>query len=138
MYIPLKKEEFIYYSLHEMIENLAIEDVHFDLNHREKDIPNIQRYNSHGLQNIKSVTVKLDNSALIFVIKLMDSTIDQRYEVFEIFIEGERCCFILEDDVITDEEKPVGCSWILLDNCTIMISIPIALTNVYKNSEYCT
>lgn len=137
MYIPLKTEEFIYYSLHEMIENLVIEEVHLDLHHRENDISNIQRYNSHGLQNIKAVTVKLDNSALIFVIKLMDSTIDQRYEVFEIFIAGERCCFILEDDVITDEEKPVGCSWILLDNCTIMISIPIVLTNVYKNSEYC-
>lgn len=138
MYIPKKKEEYIYGGINEFIDNIDTLGTIIFENNVEVEIPNLHKFNSHGIQTIKRVSATLNKDVIIFTIKPMDLMMGLTCDVFEIFLEDKRCCFIVEDLVLREEEIPDGVKCTLTDKVsyTVIVEIPVRLLDVYGRSEY--
>lgn len=136
MYIPSRKEEFIYFGIKEFIDDLGTEEVLLPMNKTGLNVPNIDRYSSHEIQHVISVNPILELNFIILNVNLEEPINSQVCDVFEVFFENKRCCFGVEDKIISTEERPEGCFWELSEvDYTIKLAIPIRLLKVYRNSE---
>ncbi|WP_339272224.1 nucleotidyltransferase family protein [Paenibacillus sp. FSL W8-0426] len=132
MYIPSKSEEYIYYGIEEFVNHLGTEPIILNQGGSEVRIQNINKFNSHSVRLIDYLSVKVEEKKLNLIIKFNDIMPGQNCDVFEIFIEDKRCCFIVEDHELRDEEKPEGCSWTLNQKeyiLNIKISDPLFIPN---------
>jgi len=138
MYLPAQLNEFIYFDSSDFVNFLDSENIDLSTNDTKSITPNIEKYNSHGSQHVKLVTLEKKENNLSIKITLMNKPIATAADVFEIAFEGKRCCFSFADNAVKIEEKVDGCKFgIIEENAgySVFADLPIkAITAPWKNN----
>ncbi|MFE6075210.1 hypothetical protein ACFVQB_12110 [Paenibacillus sp. NPDC057886] len=127
MYLPTDSHEYIYSDPSDITRLLRSETFNLFENKRTI-IPNKFNYNSHGISNVKLVHLEKDNGLLNIKITLLNKPITNTTDVFEITIEGKRCCVSLDENCFIIEELVRGCKVELYDEkeeYSVVLSVPI-------------
>lgn len=111
MELPIQASDYMYYSYSDFTERLDAET--FDLQGEEikKIIPNVEKFNSHGVRQVSSMTLERRYDRLSIQIEMINKPNTLSYDVIEMAFEGIRCCFSFTGTSIELEEQSEGCSF---------------------------
>lgn len=110
-YMPVKKEEFFFFEMKDILENKKIKNEKVIINEsfgKTIEIQDPNRYNSHGLPLIKSLKIKKNEERLIMEIDLPKSPKDCA-DSFKFRINHRDYWFILEDQMMLEDKNLEGC-----------------------------
>ncbi|WP_427052430.1 hypothetical protein [Paenibacillus sp. TC-CSREp1] len=127
MYLPTESYEYIHSDPSDITRLLHSET--FNLFENTKIInPKHSSYNSHGISNVKRVHLEKHNGLLNIRITLFNKPITNTADVFEMTIEGKRCCASFDGSYFRIEEILKGCTVDLYDEkeeYSVKLSVPI-------------
>lgn len=134
MYIPSHKEEFLYHGINEFVSKLVTNRT-IPLGDVETEPLQELLYNSHGVANVEYISFRKNDGSLVIKLKFPKLINDLTADVFEIFFNSRRCCFVVENGEIQTEAKPEGCNWMLIDyvmKYSVIIELPFNLLFEFK------